>query len=41
VSLHDGFAAEQRAIRRLIGSPDQAEAVRANLEGRAPVFSGD
>jgi enoyl-CoA hydratase/carnithine racemase len=41
VSLGDGFAAEQRAIRQLIGSPDQTEAVRANLEGRAPVFGGE
>jgi enoyl-CoA hydratase/carnithine racemase len=40
VPLRDGFAAEQRAIRELIGSPDQTEAVRANLEGRAPVFTG-
>jgi len=38
VSLHDGFAAEQDIIHRLIASPDQVEAVRANLEGRAPVF---
>jgi enoyl-CoA hydratase/carnithine racemase len=41
VSLPEGFAAEQRAIRDLIGSPDQIEAVRANLEGRDPVFTGD
>ena len=41
VSLHDGFAAEQRAIRELIGSADQTEAVRANLEGRSPVFTGE
>jgi enoyl-CoA hydratase/carnithine racemase len=40
VSLRDGFAAEQRAIRQLIGSPDQAEAVRTNLEGRPPAFTG-
>jgi len=40
VSLHDGFAAEQRVIRQLVGSPDQIEAVRANLEGRAPAFTG-
>jgi len=38
VSLHEGFAAEQHAIRQLIGSPDQVEAVRANLEDRSPVF---
>jgi enoyl-CoA hydratase/carnithine racemase len=41
VSLHEGFAAEQRAIGELIGSPDQVEAVRANLEGRAPAFTGE
>jgi enoyl-CoA hydratase/carnithine racemase len=40
VPLHDGFAAEQRVIRQLVGSPDQIEAVRANLERRAPVFRG-
>lgn len=41
VSLHDGFAAEQHAIRELIGSPDQVEAVRANLESRSPAFTGE
>jgi enoyl-CoA hydratase/carnithine racemase len=41
VPLRDGFAAEQQAIRQLIGSPDQVEAVRASLEGRAPVFTGE
>jgi enoyl-CoA hydratase/carnithine racemase len=41
VPLRDGFAAEQRSIRQLIGSPDQVEAVRANLESRAPVFTGE
>ncbi len=41
VSLPDGFAAEQQAIRQLIGSPDQTEAVIANLERRAPVFRGE
>jgi enoyl-CoA hydratase/carnithine racemase len=41
VSLHDGFAAEQQAIRQLIGRPDQIEAVRANLERRPPVFTGE
>ncbi|TVT52488.1 crotonase/enoyl-CoA hydratase family protein [Amycolatopsis rhizosphaerae] len=38
VGLGEGFAAEQRAIRELIGSPNQVEAVRANLDGRAPEF---
>lgn len=41
VSLRDGFAAEQHAIGQLIGSQDQVEAVRANLEGRDPVFTGE
>jgi len=41
VPLHDGFAAEQRAIRQLIGSADQTEAVRANFEARSPVFTGE
>ncbi|TWH19614.1 crotonase/enoyl-CoA hydratase family protein [Prauserella rugosa] len=39
VGLEEGFAAEQTAIRRLIGSPNQAEAVRAKLDGRAPTFT--
>lgn len=37
--LAEGFAAEQTAIRRLIGSPNQAEAVRAAQAERAPVFT--
>ena len=41
VPLHDGFAAEQQAIRLLIGSRDQTEAVLANLERRSPVFTGE
>jgi enoyl-CoA hydratase/carnithine racemase len=32
------FAAERDQIRRLAGSPDQAEAVLAHFEGRPPVF---
>lgn len=36
--LADGFAAEQTAIRELIGSPNQIEAVRANLDSRTPAF---
>ena len=39
VSLEEGFAAEQTAIRSLIGSANQAEAVAANLEKRAPNFT--
>jgi len=38
VSLADGFEAEERTIRSLIGSPNQVEAVMANLEKRAPRF---
>jgi len=33
VSLEEGFAAEQREIGRLIGSPEQAAVVRARLGG--------
>lgn len=39
VELTDGFAAEQRAIRELIGSPNQIEAVRATMAQRTPVFA--
>jgi enoyl-CoA hydratase/carnithine racemase len=39
VSLEEGFAAEQRVIRSLIGSPNQVEAVTAYFEKRAPVFT--
>jgi enoyl-CoA hydratase/carnithine racemase len=38
VSLAEGFRAEERTIRSLIGSPNQVEAVKANLEKRAPSF---
>jgi enoyl-CoA hydratase/carnithine racemase len=38
VSVDDGLAAEQAAMRDLVGSPNQLEAVRAALEGRAPTF---
>jgi hypothetical protein len=38
VSLAEGFDAEERTIRSLIGSPNQVEAVMANLEKRAPRF---
>ncbi|MGH8917774.1 MAG: crotonase/enoyl-CoA hydratase family protein [Actinomycetes bacterium] len=34
----DQFAAEERAIRGLVGSRNQAEAVRAGLEDRVPNF---
>lgn len=38
VPLVDGFQAEQVAVRELIGSPNQIEAVRAAMSGRAPQF---
>ncbi|MGP4020308.1 crotonase/enoyl-CoA hydratase family protein [Saccharopolyspora sp. 5N708] len=38
-SLAEGFEAEQHAIKALIGSPNQTEAVRANLENRSPNFT--
>ena len=37
--LEAGFAAEQDEIGALIGSPNQAEAVTARFEQRAPVFT--
>lgn len=39
VSLAEGFAAEERTIRRLIGSPNQKEAVHAWFEKRPAQFS--
>lgn len=39
VSLEEAFKAEERTIRGLIGSPNQAEAVTAFFEKRPPVFS--
>jgi enoyl-CoA hydratase/carnithine racemase len=39
VSLAEGFKAEERTIRGLIGSPNQVEAVTAYFEKRPPVFS--
>ena len=35
------FADERRVIARLIGSPNQVEAITANLEGRPPAFADD
>jgi enoyl-CoA hydratase/carnithine racemase len=32
------FADERRVIMSLIGTPNQVEAITANVEGRAPVF---
>jgi enoyl-CoA hydratase/carnithine racemase len=37
-SLREGFALEESLQRSLIGSPNQIEAVQANLEKRAPSF---
>ena len=39
VDLEAGFAAEQQEIAGLIGSPNQAEAVAAEFERRAPRFT--
>jgi enoyl-CoA hydratase/carnithine racemase len=39
VDLREGLAAEQRAIRSLIGSPNQVEAVKAYFEKRPPAFA--
>ena len=39
VSLEEGFAAEQRHIHSLIGSPNQVEAVTAFFEKRPPPSS--
>lgn len=39
VSLAEGFAAEERTIASLIGSPNQVEAVQAYFEKRDPAFA--
>jgi len=39
VDLEAGFAAEQQEIAALVGSPNQAEAVAAEFERRAPRFT--
>jgi enoyl-CoA hydratase/carnithine racemase len=39
VELASGFAAEQKEIRTLIGSPNQMEAVTARFEKRDPTFA--
>ena len=39
VSLAEGFKAEERTIRSLIGSPNQVEAVKANMEKRAASYT--
>jgi hypothetical protein len=39
VPVAEQFAAERREIGRLIGTPNQVEAVMAGFEKRAPEFS--
>ena len=39
--LADGLAAEREAVRRCAGSRDQAEGMRAFIEKRRPVFTGE
>ena len=39
VSLEEGFKAEERTIRGLIGTPNQAEAIRAYFEDRPARFT--
>ena len=39
VSLEEGFKAEERTIKELIGSPNQVEAVTAYFEKRPPVYA--
>ena len=36
--VNPGFFLESELQKKLVGSPNQVEAVRANLEKRAPVF---
>jgi enoyl-CoA hydratase/carnithine racemase len=36
-----GFQAERASLDRHVGSPNQREAVRARIEGRAPVYTSD
>jgi enoyl-CoA hydratase/carnithine racemase len=38
VSLEEGLALEEKLQRGVLGTPNQLEAVRANLEKRSPVF---
>jgi enoyl-CoA hydratase/carnithine racemase len=39
VSVAEGFKAEERTIKALIGSANQVEAVKAFFDKRAPVFA--
>lgn len=39
VPLEEGFAAEQKAIRSLIGTPNQSEAVSAGMEKRPATYA--
>jgi hypothetical protein len=38
VSLEEGLLLEEKLQRGLLGSPNQMEAVMANMEKRPPVF---
>jgi len=38
-SIEEGLGLEARLQARLIGKPNQVEAVRANMEKRAPSFA--
>ena len=40
-SLEEGLAAERRAVLATMGSKDQMEGMRAFLEKRKPVFTGE
>ncbi|MEO6955243.1 MAG: crotonase/enoyl-CoA hydratase family protein [Antricoccus sp.] len=39
VSLEEGFDAEQEVVRSLIGTPNQIEAIRSNMEKRAATYA--
>ncbi|MFP6641842.1 MAG: enoyl-CoA hydratase-related protein, partial [Myxococcota bacterium] len=40
-SLEEGLSAEREAVRRTMGTKDQQEGMRAFLEKRKPVFTGE
>ena len=41
IDAAEQFAEERRVIAELIGTPNQVEAITANLENRPPVFADD